>query len=103
MTILTKSIDNDMKSVMTDQNSDNEARFLSLEEAYHMQQEKAVYVERLGHQISQLDEMRQQSKAKARDEVDASVARSSKQIESMQDEFESALNTIEERLKQELS
>merc|ERR1711892_1049666 len=114
MTILTKSIDNDMKSVMTDQKSDNEERFLSLEQgskdyqgkltmledAYQVQQEKEKYVERLGDQLNHMDEMRQQSEAKAKDEVDSSMARSSKLMESLQSDFDSALTEIENTFKQ---
>merc|ERR1711892_1505137 len=114
MTILTKSIDNDMKSVMTDQKSDNEERFLSLEQgskdyqgkltmledAYQVQQEKEKYVERLGDQLNHMDEMRQQSEAKAKDEVDSSMARSSKLMESLQSDFDSALTEIENSFKQ---
>merc|ERR1711892_1634438 len=113
MTILTKSIDNDMKSVMTDQKSDNEERFLSLEQgskdyqgkltmledAYQVQQEKAKYVERLGDQLNHMDEMGQQSEAKAKDEVDSSMARSSKLMESLQSDFDSALTEIENTFK----
>merc|ERR1711892_1232256 len=89
-----------IKSV-EDESKYNRERLILLEEAHQQQLQKAVYVENLGARVNQLDEMRQQSEAKAKDEVDATISQSNRLINTLQTEFEEKVIRLEKFVKSE--
>ena len=70
-----------------------------LEEASMKHYEHAQYVENLNHRVIQLDEARQQSEVKARDEVDGTLVRYNSQLSDIQTELESRIFSVENQLK----
>merc|ERR1711892_504507 len=89
-----------IKSV-EDESKYNRERLILLEEAHQQQLQKAVYVENLGARVNQLDEMGQQSEAKAKDEVDATISQSNRLINTLQTEFEEKVKLLENYVKDE--
>merc|ERR1711892_849720 len=89
-----------IKSV-EDESKYNRERLILPEEAHQQQLQKAVYVENLGARVNQLDEMRQQSEAKAKDEVDATISQSNRLINTLQTEFEEKVIRLEKFVKSE--
>merc|ERR1711874_864653 len=68
---------------------------------HQLQLQKAAYMENLGDRVNQLDEMRQQSEAKAKDEVDATISQSNRLINTIQTEFDEKVKLLENFVKDE--
>ena len=109
------AIDNDIRSrlgyfqeessrriKLVEENSNhNRERLVLVEDAHQLQLQKAVYMETLGARVPQLDEMRQQSEAKAKDEVDATISQSNRLINTLQTESQERVNQIEKFVQSE--
>merc|ERR1712168_1096295 len=89
-----------IKSV-EDENKYNREKLILLEDAHQNQLQKAAYIENLGDRVNQLDEMRQQSEARAKDEVDATVSQSNRLINTIQTDFEEKVKFMENFVKDE--
>merc|ERR1711915_531649 len=81
--------------------SDQSEKIRALEEASARHFEKAQYFDTLNSRVSQLDEMRQQSEAKARDEVDATLSRNNTVINEFKADFENQIQSINVHLNRE--
>merc|ERR1711892_1203286 len=79
----------------------NREKLVLLEDAHQKQLQKEVYMENIGARVNQLDEMRQQSEAKAKDEVDATISQSNRLINTLQTEFEEKVKLLENYVKDE--
>jgi len=84
---------------LNDENKYNKEKLISMEEAYHIQGEKAVYVESM---MSKMDEMRQQSEAKSKEELSASLQNNTRAIDTLRIEIEARITNIFEQLTTEL-
>merc|ERR1711892_637404 len=79
----------------------NREKLVLLEDALQKLLQKEVYMENIGARVNQLDEMRQQSEAKAKDEVDATISQSNRLINTLQTEFEEKVKLLENYVKDE--
>jgi len=84
---------------MDDENLYNKEKLVSIEEAYHMQSEKAVHVESL---MNRIDEARQQSEAKSKEDMEQTVSTNAKAIEHLTMDINSRIARILEDFKIEL-
>merc|ERR1712002_870093 len=75
-------------------NAEQAEKIKALEEASMHHFERAQAMDTLNTRVSQLDEMRQQSEAKAKDEVDASLARSTTIINEFKTDIENKIQNI---------
>merc|ERR1712013_975909 len=76
-------------------------KLILLEDAHQNQLQKAAYIENLGDRVNRLDEMRQQSEAKAKDEVDATISQSNRLINTIQTDFEEKVKLLEKFVNDE--
>merc|ERR1712013_633494 len=76
-------------------------KLILLEDAHQNQLQKAAYIENLGDRVNRLDEMRQQSEAKANDEVDATISQSNRLINTIQTDFEEKVKLLEKFVNDE--
>ena len=78
-------------------------KIFRLEEAQQQQLQKNQYFDNLNNRINTLDEMRQQSEARARDEVDATISQNNKAVEYLTNDLNTKFEKIELMVKQEQS
>ena len=76
-------------------------KLFKLEEAHQNQLQKNQYFENLNNRINTLDEMRQQSEARARDEVDATISQNNKIVDDLTNNINAKFEKIEMMVKQE--
>merc|ERR1719422_2376828 len=69
-------------------------KVFSLEESIVIQLEKSKFVESLNARVTQLDEMRQQSEAKSREDSESSNMKLSKEMSDLKNKIETNSNTI---------
>merc|ERR1712050_514015 len=81
--------------------TNNREKLILLEDAHQKQLQKAAYMENLGERVNYLDEMRQQSEARAKDEVDATISQSNRLINTIQTEFEEKVKLLGNFVKEE--
>merc|ERR1712083_179893 len=87
--------------LVEDETISNQEKLILLEDAQQQQIQKSIYMESLGARVNKLDEMRQQSEAKAKDEVDATMSHSTRLIKSLQSEFDERVNVLEKHVMSE--
>ena len=76
-------------------------KLFSLEAAHQQQIQKNSYFENMNLKMNKLEEMRQQSEAKARDEVDATISQNNKVVNQLANDFSDKFARLEELLRQE--
>ena len=72
-----------------------------LEEAHQQQLQKNTYFENFDAKLNRIDEMRQQSEARAKDEVDATITQSNRIVEQLTKDFTDKLDNMEVIVRQE--
>merc|ERR1712180_99152 len=80
--------------VLGDLQAEQADKIKALEEASMQHFERATYFDSLNTRVNQLDEMRQQSEAKARDEVDATVSRNNTIVNEFRTDIENQIQNI---------
>jgi len=102
-----KSINENESSLMNklkDIDEDNKTNFekiIAIEELAMLQSEKAKYIESLTSRVNQIDEMRQMSETKAKEDFDKSVSKNARGIEDLKNSLEQTMTKIELHLKEE--
>ena len=91
-----------LQSVADQMKYTNEKLF-NLEQAHQDQLQKNTYFENFNSKINKLEEMRQQSEARAKDEVDATLSQNNKMVDQLARDFGSRFEKLEILLKQEQS
>ena len=76
-------------------------KIIAMEEVAMIQAEKAKYVESLTSRVNQIDEMRQQSEAKAKEDFDNTVSKNAKEIQDLKLNLEQTMIQIEHYMKEE--
>merc|ERR1712098_905540 len=84
-----------------EENKRNLEKIIAMEELAMLQSEKAKYIETLTSRVNQIDEMRQMSEAKAKEDFDKTVSRNAKGIEDLKNSLELTMTKIETHLKEE--
>ena len=82
-----------------DENKYNKEKLVAMEEAAVTQSEKAVYVESL---MSRMDDMRQQSEVKSKEELQTKIQSQSKAVDELRNELETKLGNISRDIRGEL-
>ena len=82
-----------------DENKYNKEKLVAMEEAAVTQSEKAVYVESL---MSRMDDMRQQSEVKSKEELQTKIQSQSKAVDELRNELEAKLGSISRDIRGEL-
>ena len=83
-----QQIDNDKIRPMNEKTHDLTEKIVKLEDGHMSQLQKIALVERLGERVTQMDEQRQQTEARAKDEVDASMSRTKEHMERLEKQIE---------------
>jgi len=78
---------------------EHQQKLISLEEATFVQAEKARYVESLNERFSRMDEIRQQSESKSKEELEHTVASNAKAIEAIKQALGQRIQKLEEDIQ----
>ena len=87
--------------MVDEQMKNTNEKLFSLEAAHQQQLQKNSYFENMNSKMNKLEEMRQQSDAKARDEVDATISQNNKAVNQLANDFGEKFVRLEELLRQE--
>ena len=87
--------------MVDEQMKNTNEKLFSLETAHQQQLQKNSYFENMNLKMNKLEEMRQQSEAKARDEVDATISQNNKVVNQLANDFGDKFVRLEEMLRQE--
>ena len=87
--------------MVDEQMKNTNEKLFSLEAAHQQQLQKNSYFENMNLKMNKLEEMRQQSEAKARDEVDATISQNNKVVNQLANDFGDKFVRLEEMLRQE--
>ena len=87
--------------MVDEQMKNTNEKLFSLEAAHQQQLQKNSYFENMNLKMNKLEEMRQQSESKARDEVDATISQNNKAVNQLANDFGEKFVRLEEILRQE--
>ena len=87
--------------LVEDQMKNTNEKIFQLEAANQIQLQKNTYFENLNTKVTKIEEMRQQSEARSRDEVDATISQSNKMVEKLSNDFGTKIDKLEVMLKHE--
>merc|ERR1712123_233131 len=88
-------------NIIEEESRNNLEKIIAMEEVAMIQAEKAKYVESLTSRVNQIDEMRQQSEAKAKEDFDNTVSKNAKEIQDLKLNLEQTMIQIEHYMKEE--
>eukprot|EP00090_Calanus_glacialis_P037800 TRINITY_DN6549_c0_g1_i2.p1 TRINITY_DN6549_c0_g1~~TRINITY_DN6549_c0_g1_i2.p1 ORF type:complete len:1555 (-),score=493.26 TRINITY_DN6549_c0_g1_i2:859-4908(-) len=88
-------------NIIEEESRNNLEKIVAMEEVAMIQAEKSKYVESLTSRVNQIDEMRQQSEAKAKEDFDNTVSKNAKEIQELKISLEQTMIQIEHYMKEE--
>merc|ERR1719495_2735659 len=88
-------------NIIEEESRNNLEKIIAMEEVAMIQAEKAKYVESLTSRVNQIDEMRQKSEAKAKEDFDNTVSKNAKEIQDLKVSLEQTMIQIEVYMKEE--
>jgi len=88
-------------NIIEEESRNNLEKIIAMEEVAMIQAEKAKYVESLTSRVNQIDEMRQKSEAKAKEDFDNTVSKNAKEIQDLKLSLEQTMIQIEHYMKEE--
>merc|ERR1711874_99632 len=88
-------------NIIEEESRNNLEKIIAMEEVAMIQAEKAKYVESLTSRVNQIDEMRQKSEAKAKEDFDNTVSKNAKEIQELKLSLEQTMIQIEHYMKEE--
>merc|ERR1719228_743469 len=88
-------------NIIEEENKSNLEKILAMQEVSMIQEEKAKYVESLTSRVNQIDEMRQKSEAKAKEDFDFTASKNAKEIQELKLSLEQTMIQIEHYMKEE--
>jgi len=86
-------------ATLEEEEMENKAKLISLEEAFHVQDNKTIHVESM---VGRMEELRQKSHAESKEEMKNSVNSNAKAIELLQKEFDEKVTNLYNQLSSEL-
>ena len=88
-------------NIIEEENRTNLEKIVAMQEVAMIQAEKAKYVESLTSRVNQIDEMRQQSEVKAKEDFDNTSSKNAKEIQDLKLSLEQTMIQIEQYMKEE--
>merc|ERR1712228_709567 len=88
-------------NIIEEENRNNLEKIIAMEEVAMIQAEKTKYIESLNTRVNQIDEMRQQSEAKAKEAYDNTASKNAKEIQDLKLSLEQTMIQIEHYMKEE--
>jgi len=88
-------------NIIEEENRNNVEKIVAMQEVAMIQAEKSKYVESLTSRVNQIDEMRQQSESKAKEDFDNTVSKNAKEIQELKLNLEQTMIQIEHYMKEE--